>query len=435
MNSNNDPNPWSDENRAKQNAENKAAKQKEKEEALKKKEIADRLREGKIKKAEKRAQQQQKKLEREAQKNITQEDIDSLKRPALIYNYETKSYTEDPSLLMHTLESARLELEKKSILEIRPTTLWLDSHKSYLHKYIICGLDFKFAPLPDKQQTKNLSNPNAWQALAFAIGEDWEVFPVPPPPGTEGTPPIINDLDWDEVLDASLEHILQRNIPIRKLTSKLPLPILNIEDLDMEQIEAKKSFPSPSNPCQKALVDILTELGLLEYDGYYEDVVTEYKPEEMEGGVGSLMFRLQQTDTYAENPEKLVDHDPRVFWRDLKEYIQDKNDIDQLRYDIQKLANLAFLAGAEATKNEMLFKERENLNQGKKMNRKGKPKNSTILLDECLKKYREQNPKSSKPSGPKEFSNFIKENPEILNGEKQPSYSTIQRFLSKPRRP
>jgi hypothetical protein len=301
--------------------------------------------------------------------SITEEMITSKMRPFRRYNRKKSSFTDDPDKLMHTVKSAELTILKEGYTP-EPAVLSLTKKKSIgppirglresQHGHYYTKLD-------------QVSDDTAWQALSFFNGYTYEIFPVPPP--VTDTPPIINDEQWEDLLQQSRAYCGEDATAFSTLCDRLPLPPL---DGGLPNLTYKEeSLFSKALGClqdRSNLTTRLKEMGLLQYDGHYDGLSAIYNSA---WGDDSDDF---STDTYESNPEEIIKADPRCLWRDLHHTINSSDESNKLRTQIQELIYQAFLAGMEHQKHRMLRDRQDDIRDSHefiKKKKKGRPRKKT----------------------------------------------------------
>jgi len=209
----------------------------------------------------------------------------------------------------------------------------------------------------------------AWLCPKYFAGDRMELYPIPPedPEAEDWLPDAI----FDEVVSRSREDQFSPLSPIRNLCAALGL-FVSQEDYDPDHhyLLRNPELAPPRSSHRYNVIELLEQLGLLDYDALYSDGYFRYDLWHNDMGI--------YNDTFEQCREKIDPDDPRSFWLELGE--MDNEKVGILRHRLMQLASESYKAGYEACRTEMLDKHKKALDRGGEM-LKGPPKQGSTLTD------------------------------------------------------
>ena len=333
--------------------------------------------------------------------NITPDEINQLKRPAI-----DQKGLESDTLLVDTYESAELRLKSQGVKNITSTL-------------------FRYKALSQDEKAHEWSIPTWRNAGA-------DILEYTPPPKSlylEKTFPLNSDIEWFKYIETYKEELVID--PSRKNTdvlSKMMGLDLRPEFYD-EQLPYFHLSTNTDYPARDLLYEYMQDLGLWERDVEY-GLIGESYPPPTSGLTRDEFYHIQ---THLENPGILPDNDPRKVWvtpskddifyaiEEVKLAIKHKvstkdksseainldkisqilhqaEELIEIRTNIQDMALVAFKAGREYEVNRNLAINMEATQHGESMteggNKKGQyVKEHTIIFAEIIADYENQSGK------------------------------------------
>ena len=158
---------------------------------------------------------------RQAEDSITDAEVERAMRPPRYQPDSDRSrlhFVPPIELMVHTLESAKLDLDRRHI-KYSEVDCWLIPH---LTTYLC-------PPLSQNVRTRHQTPPKnvvySWKTLMYKQAGREQVYLIPPPSG-----PVYDD-EWEEIAERSLLYLSDGNNLSSKtaLLEKLPLPYVEDE--------------------------------------------------------------------------------------------------------------------------------------------------------------------------------------------------------------
>jgi len=310
--------------------------------------------------------------EAKAKAAITRDDIRLAKRRRVIYNKDTKTYTEQSSFV-HTLESAKLTLDSKGI-EYKEIKIWVTKIPDREVKQDIPILRMLSNGLNNiykdsLEVPKEINASDTWTSLIYRDGSSRWIFPLPPPVNYKCTP-CIKDCDWEKVLNHSLHHDYTRNFKqLKQIVGCQYTPL----DAGYGELECRTDWdvPHKESIARQNLRQYFIKLGM-------SDILGDYQNDELD------KFIIEHGEDYIFVDQKAI----------IDPIIEDAQRDHYILLDIFKsLAVAAFEAGEELQKEKLSFNYSDMQKKGLSFTHSKTPKKAVNkILEQIITSYSDKHP-------------------------------------------